>query len=34
MFADDMSQLPAITRVLKSISDFFVAYWDTILILI
>ena len=32
MFADQMDKLPVITRVLKSISDFCMNYWQTILI--
>ncbi|MBQ9553641.1 type II secretion system F family protein [bacterium] len=34
MFADQMDQLPTITRVLKAISDFCMAYWKTILIVL
>jgi type II secretory pathway component PulF len=31
MFSDQMDKLPLITRVLKSISDFCVEYWKSIL---
>ena len=34
MFSDQMDKLPLITRVLKSISDFCVEYWKTILIVL
>ncbi len=34
MFSDQMDKLPLITRVLKSISDFCVQYWKTILIIL
>jgi type II secretory pathway component PulF len=34
MFSDQMDKLPLVTRVLKSISDFCVEYWKTILIVL
>jgi len=34
MFSDQMDKLPLITRALKSISDFCVQYWQTILIIL
>ena len=34
MFSDQMDKLPLITRVLKSISDFCVEYWQTIVIVL